>query len=394
MLLAPFVLAVLVAAQPGPSPQGGTASPGAAAPVTAPGSPAPAPADAVSAPPLVASDETCAAESDYAAGFDALVRGEDSRALELLERVLRVCPRHPYAPELARLARTRLEPGARLAQDTLARPVDAEPEATLKEGPSQGARASLTVVQTLHGITQGVLLCSIANCQDGRAFVAVSLLGGGAGAAISMLATRSGLTQGQAAAINSGTVWGFGYGLASTSTFDLEGESSTGAVMVGALGFTGLGILVAEFARPTAGQVSLANSGGLWAGVVAGLLMATQSGETRDFIALEQGVVGAGLITFALVGRNLDISRGRVLLIDAGGILGGLVGLSALFLAFNDDHGDALLVGTAVGVVAGLGTATFLTHDFDEPDDAPTVSVVPATLGRHGGLGLAVLGQF
>ncbi|MBN8229527.1 hypothetical protein JYK02_18625 [Corallococcus macrosporus] len=374
MLLAPFVLAVLIAAQPGP----------------APGSAPPTPPDVVSAPPLVASDEACAAESDYAAGFDALVRGEDARALESLERVLLVCPRHPYAPELARLARTRLEPGARLAQDTLARPVESSVEV-----PSKGARASLTIVQTLHGITQGILLCEISNCQDTRAYVAVSLLGGGAGAALSLLATRSGLTQGQAAAINSGTVWGFGYGLASIGSLDLDGDASTGAVMAGALGFTGLGILVAELARPTAGQVSLANSGGLWSGVVAGLILGTQdNGDTRAFFGIEQGVVGAGLITFALVSRNLDISRGRVLLIDAGGLLGGLVGLSALFLAFDDDHGDALLVGTAVGVVAGLGTATVLTRDFDGPDDAPAVSVVPATMGRHGGMGLAVLGQF
>ncbi|RKH62999.1 hypothetical protein [Corallococcus aberystwythensis] len=381
MLLAPFVLAVLVAAQPVTAP-GGVARSSDSPTVTYSG--------AVSAPPLVPSDEACAAESDYVAGFDALVRGEDARALEALERVLQVCPRHPYAPELARLARTRMEPGARLAQDTLARPV-----VSSEEGPSKGARASLTVVQTLHGITQGILLCEISDCQDTRAYVAVSLLGGGAGAAISLLATRSGMTQGQAAAINSGTVWGFGFGLASIGSFDLDGDSSTGAVMAGALGFTGLGILVAELARPTAGQVSLANSGGLWSGVVAALLMATQSNsDTRAFFGIEQGVVGAGLVTFALVSRNLDISRGRVLLIDAGGILGGLVGLSALFLALDDDHGDALLVGTAVGVVAGLGTATFLTRDFDGPDDAPAVSVVPATLGRHGGLGLAVLGQF
>ncbi|MBN9688543.1 MULTISPECIES: hypothetical protein [unclassified Corallococcus] len=382
MLLAPFVLAVLVAAQPGPSSREAAAPPA----VTSP--------DTVSAPPLVASEESCAAESDYAAGFDALVRGQDAQALEQLERVMQVCPGHPFAPELARLARTRLEPGARLAQDTLARPVVAETETSV-EGPSKGARASLTVVQTLHGITQGILLCEISNCQDGRAYVAVSLLGGGAGAAISLLATRSGLTQGQAAAINSGTVWGFGYGLASIGSFDLDGDNSTGAVMVGALGFTGLGILVAEFARPTAGQVSLANSGGLWAGVVAGLLLGTQSnGDTRAFFGIEQGVVGAGLITFALVSRHLDISRGRVLLIDAGGILGGLVGLSAMFLALDSDHGDALLVGTAVGVLAGLGTATFLTRDFDAPDDVPAVSVIPATMGRHGGLGLAVMGQF
>ncbi|MFB1484023.1 hypothetical protein [Corallococcus sp. RDP092CA] len=382
MLLAPFVLAVLVAAQPAPSSQEGAAPPAGASPGT------------VSAPPLVASDEACAAESDYAAGFDALVLGRDAEALELLERVMRVCPQHPYAPELARLARTRLEPGARLAQDTLARPVVMPSEAVSKEQPSQGARASLTVVQTMHGVTQGILLCAISSCQDARAYVALSLLGGGAGAAISLLTTRSGLTQGQAAAINSGTVWGFGYGLASMGSLDLDGDKSTGMVMAAALGFTGAGILVAEFARPTAGQVSLTNSGGLWAGVVAGLLMATQNGETRDFIGIEQGVVGAGLLTFALVSRNLDISRGRVLLIDAGGILGGLVGLSALFLSLNTDNGDALLVGTAVGVLAGLGTATFLTRDFDAPDNTPAVSVVPAAMGRHGGMGLAVLGQF
>ncbi len=382
MLLAPFVLAVLVAAQPAPSSQEGAAPPVDASPGT------------VSAPPLVASDEACAAESDYAAGFDALVLGRDAEALELLERVMRVCPQHPYAPELARLARTRLEPGARLAQDTLARPVVMPSEAVSKEQPSQGARASLTVVQTMHGVTQGILLCAISSCQDARAYVALSLLGGGAGAAISLLTTRSGLTQGQAAAINSGTVWGFGYGLASMGSLDLDGDKSTGMVMAAALGFTGAGILVAEFARPTAGQVSLTNSGGLWAGVVAGLLMATQNGETRDFIGIEQGVVGAGLLTFALVSRNLDISRGRVLLIDAGGILGGLVGLSALFLSLNTDNGDALLVGTAVGVLAGLGTATFLTRDFDAPDNTPAVSVVPAAMGRHGGMGLAVLGQF
>jgi hypothetical protein len=127
-----------------------------------------------------------------------------------------------------------------------------------------------------------------------------------------------------------------------------------------------------------------------------GLLLATQdSNDSQAFFGIEQGVVGAGLLTFALLSRNMDISRGRVLLIDAGGLLGGLVGLSAMFLSLGNDHGDAVLVGSAVGVVAGLGLTTFLTRDFDAPDDdMPTVSVVPATLGRHGGMGLAVLGRF
>ncbi|RKH41570.1 hypothetical protein [Corallococcus llansteffanensis] len=380
MLLVPFVLAVLVAAQPGPPVRGD--APSASAQESTP------PAAAMPAPPLVASPDACAAESDYLAGFDALVQGEDARAVESLERVLQACPQHPFAPELARLARARLNPGGKLAQETLARPPQVE-------GTSQGARASLTILQTMHGITQGILLCTIADCDDSRAYVAVSLLGGGVGAAASLLLTKSGLTSGQAAAINSGTVWGFGYGLASIGSFDLEGDKATASVMVGALGFTGLGLLIAEFAQPTAGQVSLANSGGLWSGVVAGLLMATNNnGDTRVFLGIEQGVVAAGIVTFALISRDLDISRGRVLLIDAGGILGGLLGASTLFLLNAEEDADVFLVGTSVGVLAGLGAATFFTRDYDARDDAPTVSVAPTAMGRHGGLGLTVLGQF
>jgi hypothetical protein len=207
--------------------------------------------------------------------------------------------------------------------------------------------------------------------------------------------TKGGLTPGQAAAINSGTVWGFGYGLATIGSMDLDGDEALGSVVVGALGFTGLGVLIAELANPTAGQVSLANSGGLWAGVMTGLILATQdSDDSSVFFGIEQGVVGAGILTLALVSRTLDISRGRVLLIDAGGILGGLVGLSTLFLILGDD-GDAnpLLVGTAVGVGVGLATTAALTRDFDAPD-APSVAFAPAAMGRHGGMGLAMVGQF
>ncbi|RYZ36985.1 MAG: hypothetical protein EOO71_29755 [Myxococcaceae bacterium] len=381
MFLAPFVLAVLVAAQPG-SPARDDA------PAVPPDS---AVLRTMPSPPLVEAPlEACAAESDYVAGFDALVRGEDARAVESLERVVEACPRHPYAPELARLARARLTPGGRLAQETLARPV-----VVSEEGTSRGARASLTILQTMHGITQGILLCSIAGCDDSRAYVAVSLLGGGAGAAAALLLTQSGLTPGQAAAINSGTVWGFGYGLSSIGSFDLDGDNAIASAMVGGLGFTGLGILIAEFANPTAGQVSMANSGGLWAGVLAGLLMATQeSNETQTFFAVEQVVVAGGLVSMALVSRNLDISRGRMLLIDSGGILGGLTGLSALFLLLGDDADeDVYLVGAATGVVAGLAATAFLTRNFDAPD-APAVSIVPAVMGRHGGMGLAMLGRF
>jgi hypothetical protein len=373
MTLVPLLLVTLATLQP-------------AAPAQAPApSDAARSADAVPAPPLLSGPEACPAEADYLAGFDALVAGRDKAALAALERVMTACPQHPYAGELARLARARLNPGARLAQATVA-------ELGGPEAPSGGARASLAIVQTLHGIAQGILLCVIADC-DTRAGVAVSLLGGGAGAAASMLLTKGGLTSGQAAAINSGTLWGFGYGAASQAIFDLQGDDSIAAVMFSALGFTGLGILVAELANPTAGQVSMANSGGLWAGTVTALFLATlDNGDTDTFLAIEEGVVGAGILSLALLSRNVPVSRGRMLLIDAGGILGGLLGASALFI-IDENSGDAILVSAGVGALAGLGAATLLTRDFDAPD-APQVTVAPAMMGRHGGAGLALLGRF
>lgn len=340
----------------------------------------------MAAPPLVsAAPETCSAsaEADYDAGFNALVEGREQAALEAFERVQLACPQHPFASEFARLARTRLRPGQQLAE--------AATSVLGPETPSGGARASLTVVQTLHGATQGILLCAIAEC-EGRALVAVSLLGASLGSAGSLLLTERGLTSGQASAINSGTLWGFWFGIASLMAFELEGDAAIAAPVIGAAGLTGVGILLAQFVRPTAGQVSMANSGGLWAGVVMALLLATSdSSNSETFFAIELGTTAAGILSLGLLSHTFPVSRGRMLIIDAGAILGGLLGASVTYMAAADS-GDAILVGTGVGVLAGLGTAAYLTRDFDAPE-APQATVVPSLMGREGA-GVAVVGRF
>lgn len=337
------------------------------------------------APPLVAAPETCPAsvEAEYEAGFSSLVKGREQQALDAFERVLHACPQHPFASELARLVRARRGPGQQLA---LAAASVAGPES-----PSTGARASLTVVQTLHGAVQGVFLCAIADC-DTRAGVAASLLGASVGAASSLLLTQNGLTTGQSGAINSGTLWGLWFGLATLVALDLDDDAAYASVMIGGAAFTGAGILLAQFARPTAGQVSMANSGGLWAGVVMALLLATSdSSDTEAFFAVEIGTTAVGLLSLGLLAHSFPVSQGRVLIIDAGGILGGLVGASVTYLA-DENAGDAILIGTSLGVLAGLGTAAYLTRDFDAPD-APQATVVPALMGREGA-GVAVVGRF
>ncbi|WIG94803.1 hypothetical protein [Myxococcus sp. SDU36] len=352
----------------------------------APPSPEATAPEAVTSPPLMSTPEACApgSEADYSAGFDALVSGDDAKALALFERVLAACPQHPHATELARLSRTRLVPGGRLAT-AAAREVGRAPR-------SSAARASLVVVQTLHGAAQGVLLCAIGDC-SGQGYAAVSLLGAGAGAASSWLLTRGGVTDGQAAVINSGTVWGFWFGVATLLAFDLEGDNALGAAILGGAGFTGVGVLLAHLVSPTSGQVSLANSGGLWAGVVTALFLATSdSNDTRGFFAAELGATAAGILSMAILSKYVPVSRGRMLLIDAGGILGGMVGASAVYLTAGNDAGDAILLGSGIGVLGGLALTTYLTRNFDLPD-APQVTLAPLTTSR-GGTGVSMVGRF
>lgn len=342
--------------------------------------------ETATAPPLVSTPDACApgSEADYSAGFDALVSGDDAKALKLFERVLADCPQHPYATELARLSRTRLVPGGRLAT-AAASELGREPH-------SSAARASLVVVQTLHGAAQGVLLCAIGDC-SGQGYAAVSLLGAGAGAASSLLLTRGGVTDGQAAVINSGTVWGFWFGIATLLAFDLDGDNAFGAAILGGAGFTGVGVLLAHLVSPTSGQVSLANSGGLWAGVVTALFVATSdSNDMKRFFAVELGATAAGILSMAILSKYVPVSRGRMLIIDAGGILGGLVGASAVYLTAGNDAGDSILVGSGIGVLGGLALTTYLTRNFDIAD-APQVTLAPLTTPR-GGTGISMVGRF
>jgi hypothetical protein len=65
-----------------------------------------------------------------------------------------------------------------------------------------------------------------------------------------------------------------------------------------------------------------------------------------------------------------------VLLIDAGGLVGGLAGMTGVFAASKDPGSQALAIGTGLGTIAGLVTSAWLTRDFDSPH-LPTVAIAP-----------------
>jgi hypothetical protein len=377
-----FVLLATGASAQAPVPPSEASTPPPAAPTPPPEAPSQAPGP-LSEPPLPSAADPCTTvEADYTAAFDDLVKGADEKALAALERVLAACPTHPYAGEFARLVRARLGPGAKLAEAALTGP----------EQPTGFARGGLLVWQTMHGAAQGLLLCGIADCES-RGALGAALLGASIGAGTSWLMTKNGITPGQSAAINSGTTWGVWYGLVAITVFELDDDGALGTVMASMAALTTAGIGLAVFNPPTAGQVSLANSGGLWSGVVMALFLFTSDNSDEEtFMAVESVVTGLGLTTFALLSRSYPVSRGRVLLIDAGGILGGLLGAATVALLSED--GDAILIGSAVGALGGLGLTTWITRDFDgPPDSGPQVTLAPTLMGRQGA-GLVLGGRF
>jgi len=81
---------------------------------------------------------------------------------------------------------------------------------------------------------------------------------------------------------------------------------------------------------------------------------------------------------------QFDLSRNRVLLIDAGAIGGGLAGfgLSWLIVGGANANGRAVAGGTLAGLVAGIGVAALATRHVDTPDRQARAPGPPALLSR------------
>lgn len=173
-----------------------------------------------------------------------------------------------------------------------------------------------------------------------------------------------------------------------------EPEVIAGALLAGGGIGVGLGALLAVEARPTDGHVSMANSGGIWLGglTLFGMLGVTggrfsgQAFGTAELIASN-----AGMLTMALVGTQVQVSRGRMLLIDGGGILGTLVGMGIAVLASPMHYGpDASMLGwfSLLGAGAGLATTAVLTAGLDAPPRSVASRVTLSPMGPYGQPGL------
>lgn len=347
---------------------------------------APAPEDA-----LQPSGCSKRADQYYQQGFDDLVRGDNESAYGLFTQVMEMCPKHPYASEMARLALSippRKTGGALTRDREPAKPAVAltgfEPEK-----PSLLARGELVAFQSVHGLIDGLLVCAAIECDDARAVVGLGFIGTAAIGGLSF-ALSDGITSGQALAINAGTGWGAWHaGLLLGVLEPNDDEVYPALITAFSLVGTGLGTLIAIQGRPLNGTVSFTNSSGIWAGVMA--LFAMNIAEIDPFDDQEFWIgqflaTDIGLVVGALVSRNYDISRGRTLLIDAGGVAGMLLGIGVAVLA--EENPEQPMVGALglLGTAVGLGSVFYLSRNLDVPDEVVAeVMIIPG--GPRGSVG-------
>lgn len=256
------------------------------------------------------------------------------------------------------------------------------------EEASRLARAELILFQTASGIALGLNVVEMLDLQStrGKAEVVAVALGAAAGAYASYRFTDGGITPGHALAINSGTAWGFVTGVQLLNLTMTNDPVASGLVLAaGQLGGAALGHFAWKLLPTGAGDVSLANSGGIWSAVIVALLPIDRTDKKDEYAILGAGA--AGLVGGALLSRYMPMTRSRVLLLDVGGIAGGLAGLAVVALRNLPEEQDMAII--AGGVVAGLAASGILTRNWDTADLPVSVGVAPTQGGAMVTLSLA-----
>lgn len=259
------------------------------------------------------------------------------------------------------------------------------------ESASPRARLTLAGGQTGHGVILGIQSCAILDCGNEQVAIFMPTLGGLIGLGASLLYTADdGITPGEAAAINAGTIWGGWLGLMSGLVGDFDSDNVVRTMMAGQLVGTAGGYLLAQSLRPTAGDVRLINSAGAWTvfyylAITDGILELNQSST-----ALQRGALVSSLFG-GLVGAQFSaihpMSDSRVGIISLSGGVGLLLGSAIPVISAGTDISGRTVVSMAtLGATFGLVAGFLLTQDWDDPtyygSTSTSLSVVPTLDGR------------
>lgn len=362
----------------------------------------------------------------YNAAFALLLSGKRDEALVALGQLRDAHPNHPAGVAAAELlsrvpATDEGAPGVQGADDAidvtdrdaahaLAAPVpepppaggneavvpspDASGEAEAAPGESRAqktglARGELILFQTLHGLAFGVESCVVFACQGPRSW-ALSLVGfTGMGLGLSTFLSSGGVTPGQTASIDAGVVWGAYNAVLFPLALDLDvtGEGYAAILMGGQLAGLAAGWLLHRELKPHEGDVSMVTSGGLW--LTTSVLMLAAAAELDDgqaYAGLALGAADVGLLVGALVANIEPMPRSRVLMIDAGALLGALTGFAVPVLLFEAEKPAPIFAAGLAGQLAGLGLAYQFTRDWkrDEDEINANVALAPVKGGAMG----------
>ncbi len=252
-----------------------------------------------------------------------------------------------------------VQPGAPIQREiTLTRPI-------------RSGRTELVIAaMALGGAAGPLLVASVlgdSNFGNSGLGLLVYMLSSGAGIGAgflgSFLATRDGIKVGTSSLMIGGAAWG----TAIATSLSLGLTVPTRYVYSLAIAGSGVGMaagyLIARKLDISAGDAALVNSGGTW-GTATGALMAQaiiRTPSSSQFGWFILGGTGLGVLTGSLLAWKLELSRGRVGLIDVGGLAGTGLGFALGYvIGVNSQSEDNLqtasryaLGGMALGLLAG-----------------------------------------
>jgi hypothetical protein len=322
--------------------------------------PAAAPAPAVPTAPSVDPD----------VALERVLRSGCRDGLAAIDR-LADNPNAPWSATVSRLCRRILHmPAANVAPPRVQAAVEPRRDKSVQEG-----RGRLVLWSSLYGLWLGIATDLMFDIDNERLIILPPLLGMGAGLGVS-LALTSGvpISAGQAWTIITGLDYGSFNGALWAGSFDLASKGVIGTTVASSVAATSIAIAVADAKSPSAGAVEVVRSSLLWGtvGGALGLAALAPSSGVDEHTALRSIAVTMDL-SFALglvLAHKVNVSRNRVLIIDAGAIGGTLTGLGLVWLASGDpnDSGRAIAAGGLLGLLAGIGVAAYFTSGMDDHD--------------------------
>jgi F0F1-type ATP synthase assembly protein I len=319
-------------------------------------------------------------------GLDAVYARVGDPDAPWAETVLRLCGEILRDRPVARRSVTAVPTD----DDTVAVEAGASPhETTEHEG-----RGRLVLWSSLYGIWLGIATDVLFDVTGSRAVILPPLLGMGAGLGLSLQLTRdTPVSAGQAWTIITGVDYGSINGALWAGGFDASAKATVGAAVVSGFAATAAGLAVADAVSPSAGDIELVRSGLLWGGTAGFLTVAAlSSGDHLDGNTASLGAAAAmdaGFVVALGLARRMELSKNRVLIIDAGALAGGLTGLAVSWLAVTNagQSRRALTGSTLLGLAAGITIAAVSTQDLDKHHrdrsaSDPSLPSVPALFAR------------